>query len=268
MSISNITGNWNVTILNLTEYTSPIISNISVTFNYPSPSTNYNTSNSSFAINTSISGDSINKIKFNINSTNFSLIDNSLLIMYNFENNSLIGENSTKVADLSNYGSNLTLTLPIILNNSLHGKALFSNSSTALISAGNPSQLNSTFSELSMFSWVNPQSDVPSERIISKYWWKNSVDANKNSSFLMSLWNSDSSTVSCVFFINSTTGFSITNYKGQLNQTVWGHIGCTFNGTEIAIYTNGKLSSTKKISSTPLTIYRSDYPLTIGVGSN
>ena len=268
MSISNITGNWNVTILNLTEYTSPIISNISVTFNYPSPSTNYNTSNSSFAINTSISGDSINKIKFNINSTNFSLIDNSLLIMYNFENNSLIGENSTKVADLSNYGSNLTLTLPIILNNSLHGKALFSNSSTALISAGNPSQLNSTFSELSMFAWVNPQSDVPSERIISKYWWKNSVDANKNSSFLMSLWNSDSSTVSCVFFINSTTGFSITNYKGQLNQTVWGHIGCTFNGTEIAIYTNGKLSSTKKISSTPLTIYRSDYPLTIGVGSN
>ncbi len=84
----------------------------------PTPPNATVTSNISFIINTSIvlqvggSDDYISEIRWNFNGTNYTIYNNSLVLMYNFDSLSVFGENpaSTKTYDASLYGNNGTCT--------------------------------------------------------------------------------------------------------------------------------------------------------------
>lgn len=52
----------------------------------------------------------LDTILFNYNNTNYSLYDNSLVLYYNFDNRSSLGENDTLVMDISKYGNNATIS--------------------------------------------------------------------------------------------------------------------------------------------------------------
>jgi hypothetical protein len=81
----------------------PAISFISHT-----PANNTNTANSSALINVSVSATNLSSFIFNWNGTSYTIFDPTLVLALNFNNNSRIGENSTKIVDASLYGRNGT----------------------------------------------------------------------------------------------------------------------------------------------------------------
>jgi len=60
-------------------------------------------------VNISITGGSLDTFRLNWNGTNYTVYDDSLVLALNFNNNSAIGENSSKAVDVSRYGNNGTL---------------------------------------------------------------------------------------------------------------------------------------------------------------
>ncbi len=84
-----------------------------INFTSPTPSNATTTTNTSILINVSITGSNLNQFKWNWNGTNFSWYDNSLILMYNFNNVSVFGEGTKDniTVDLSSYGNNGTISL-------------------------------------------------------------------------------------------------------------------------------------------------------------
>jgi len=68
------------------------------------------TKTTSAEINISIQEQNLKSLIYNWNSTNFTIYDDSLVLMMNFENLSALGENDTRVSDLSKYGNNGTVS--------------------------------------------------------------------------------------------------------------------------------------------------------------
>ncbi|MFA5132768.1 MAG: LamG domain-containing protein [Candidatus Paceibacterota bacterium] len=103
--VQDAAGNVNSTTASnvLVDTTSP-----SLNFTYPT------TDNGSFInvnysqVNISITEQNLDSFKFNWNGTNYSIYDDSLVLALNFNNNSAIGENSTRFVDISKYENNGT----------------------------------------------------------------------------------------------------------------------------------------------------------------
>ena len=81
-----------------------------MTFVPPTPANGTTTSNTSIEINVSIVADDLDGVIYNWNGANFTLFDDSLVLMMNFNNISFLGENDTYVVDLSEKGNNGTVT--------------------------------------------------------------------------------------------------------------------------------------------------------------
>jgi len=81
-----------------------------VTFENPTPVNNVNTTNRSVIINATVTNaDTISNITYNWNGTNYNMYNNSMVLMYNFDNVSALGENNTYVVDSSLSGNNGTV---------------------------------------------------------------------------------------------------------------------------------------------------------------
>ncbi|MBI5047009.1 LamG domain-containing protein, partial [Candidatus Micrarchaeota archaeon] len=78
----------------------------SIDFTSPTSTNNTFTSNTSIEINTSISDAALYNITWNWNDTNYTFYNDSLILFYNFQNLSSLGEDDTAVTDLSVYGFN------------------------------------------------------------------------------------------------------------------------------------------------------------------
>ena len=68
------------------------------------------TGNTSVIINISIFEANLDEVKFNWNGSNFTIMNNSLVLMMNFNNVSALGENATYIVDVSGNGNNGTAT--------------------------------------------------------------------------------------------------------------------------------------------------------------
>lgn len=99
---SNNVGNSSITFF--IDNTAPLVSFLSPTPN--NGTTNFNTY---LEINASIMESTLlSSITYNWNGLNYTFYNGSLVLMYNFENLSAIGENSTHIKDLSSSGNNGT----------------------------------------------------------------------------------------------------------------------------------------------------------------
>ncbi len=63
------------------------------------------TSDTSIEVNVTINESNLREVEYNWNGTNFSLMDDSLILMMNFDNISALGENDTYVVDVSGKGN-------------------------------------------------------------------------------------------------------------------------------------------------------------------
>src|SRR3989338_5731981 len=79
-----------------------------INFTEPTPVNATSTVNTSFIVNVSIVEPDLNEVIYNWNGTNYTLYNDSLVLLMNFDNVSALGENDTLVADLSGYGNNGT----------------------------------------------------------------------------------------------------------------------------------------------------------------
>ncbi len=87
-----------------------------IDFVNPTPDNNAETLSTSFIVNVSITEPTLKEIKYNWNSTNYTLYNDSLLFFMNFDNRSTLGENATLAVDISKYSRNATISGNIIWN--------------------------------------------------------------------------------------------------------------------------------------------------------
>jgi len=123
-------GNLNSTTITFFKDTTPL----TINFTYPTPQNGTTTSNTSIIVNVSISKSNLQEVRYNWNGTNFTLYNDSLLLMMNFDNISSLGESNTKVVDLSKYGNNGTVNGGAFWNSSgKYGGAYYFNSAGSSI---------------------------------------------------------------------------------------------------------------------------------------
>ncbi|MEM3405607.1 MAG: NosD domain-containing protein [Candidatus Pacearchaeota archaeon] len=95
-----------------------------ISFVDPTPTNGTITSNTSIIVNISIIEENLNTFIWNWNGTNYSLYDDSLVLMFNFNNVSALGENATKAVDLSKYGNNGTIINAVWTTDGKYGSAM------------------------------------------------------------------------------------------------------------------------------------------------
>lgn len=80
-----------------------------IDFISPTPPNDTTTINTSIQVNVSVSESNLRTLIYNWNGTNYSLYDDSLVLMMNFDNVSALGENNTYIRDMSRYNNNDTV---------------------------------------------------------------------------------------------------------------------------------------------------------------
>ncbi|MEA3343387.1 MAG: LamG-like jellyroll fold domain-containing protein [archaeon] len=106
-------------------------------------------------VNITITETNLGTFKFNWNSTDYRFYDDSLVLAMNFNNNPVIGENSTKVVDISKYGNDGTITPGTggwTTDGKFNGAYDFDGNST-YIDCGNDSSL-SIIDAITIEAWV------------------------------------------------------------------------------------------------------------------
>lgn len=228
-----------LSLLLLSNFTSAL----NVDFVSPTPSNGSTVNTRSFIINATIDSDNpLSSIIYNWNGTNYSIYDDSLVLYYNFDNRSALGENSTHVKDISRYGNNGTTNATINISGKYDGAFTF-NGNNSFVQISNSNSLNGSngLSSFTLSFWINIFSNTSATtRIINK----GDVDAGTP----LSGWEIEMSNA-------GTLGFLINNQSGSTNvnsttiiyeKNKWIHITYIYNGTHIYAYKDGVLTSTIK----------------------
>lgn len=131
----------------------------------PTPASGTITSNTSVIINVSINETNLANFTWMWNNTNYTFYDDSLLLMYNFDNVSSLGESSTAVVDVSRYGNDGTITGATWNNSGKIGGAYVFDGIDDYISM--PTLLNFN-DRLTWCSWVKTNSSAGNKLILDK----------------------------------------------------------------------------------------------------
>jgi len=86
-----------------------IVSALSIDYVSPTPSNDTTTNKGTIEINISIVESVLDSFRFIWGGINYTFLDDTLLLMMNLNNQSLLGENSSRVVDQSNWGNNGTV---------------------------------------------------------------------------------------------------------------------------------------------------------------
>jgi hypothetical protein len=191
-----------------------------------SPIGNITTSNSSIVLNTNFSTDYLNNTVFNWDGTNYSLYDSSLVLFYNFDNRSSLGENDTHVADLSQYGNNGTVVGGSNISWTPNGKygGAFNFSGNLSYISPNKILLNGSNS-FTIIQWINPSSSLSSSEgyiIVSLGYSYLRIVNNK---VIVNFYNGSDNTI---------------NFNTLIpNLNSWNFLVWTYNSTANIVYLNG-----------------------------
>ncbi|MEM4247170.1 MAG: LamG-like jellyroll fold domain-containing protein, partial [Candidatus Woesearchaeota archaeon] len=142
---------------------------ILVNFTTPTPQNDTYTLNRTVQINFTItSTGSLAKFVYNWNDTNYTVLNDSLRLMYNFQNLTALGENSTTIADLSRYGNTGTAYGGATWTGiGKYGGAYQLNGYNGYIDAGSDNSLN-IIGELTLLAWINPAQLGRDQKIIAR----------------------------------------------------------------------------------------------------
>lgn len=223
----------------------PIVSQIN--FTLPTPSNESSTTAKSIDINVSISEENLKKLVYNWNNINYSLYDDNLIFMSNLDENSLVGDSSSVLADISSNKNNGVLTSPayaysnkfnIYLNFGLDKKLSLSN-------------LVPFFKhDFTLSFWVYPTYSIYQNAIYS-YISGNSCSTSNGCGMSMLYYprNADRDAL-FQFLLYSSSSSSVLYFSPSLLPSgKWTQVTYTLNNTDdLSLYINGKLetfSSTK-----------------------
>ena len=126
------------------------------------------TTNTYAEINLEISSISqMHSLIWNWQGTNHTLFDNSLVLMYNFDNVSLLGENNNLVYDISGNGNNGTISGATFTSSGKYNKALVFDGDD-YIDAGTGNSLDIT-GDITISAWVKADAGGPTLGGVSNF---------------------------------------------------------------------------------------------------
>lgn len=195
---------------------------------------NGTTSNSSVIISYNVSNGQMNSSKFSWDGINYSLYDNFLVLFYNFDNRSSLGENDSRVVDISRYsnngtiigGSNISWTSNGYFNGAYNfsGKANFINITSENVLENNPSQ--------TICIWFKPDKFGNFAGLVGDRY--SSADDNYTQ---ITIRSTNATESSCK---KNTVAVQIATDSGfRVSNRTWYNICSTFNSTGIRQYVNG-----------------------------
>jgi len=254
-----------------------------VIFMSPTPADGTNTTVPSILINVSIS-DKISKIVYKWNETNYTVYDNSIVLLLNFENISSLGENNTQVKDASIFGNTLlcpTADCPTVGNTGVFGNAArFYFQGTAGSPCTNDCRYADTLrtayniSDMTYAAWLYFNTTTP----IDDYLLISIGNANAGGDLTMwsiFLTNDNAGAVGkLVYQCNKGTTWAQSSHNSTVDYNAtyankWTYVTVTKNDTSVNMYFNGVLDSSQATGTKCLGyIGPSVYGLTIGADPN
>ncbi|MBI5046738.1 LamG domain-containing protein, partial [Candidatus Micrarchaeota archaeon] len=208
----------------------------SINFTLPTPADAISTTNTSAEFNVSVNESSLDTFIWNWNGTNYSIYDPTLVLMFNFDNVSSLGDNETYAIDTSQYGNNGTFTNGPVYDQGRYDSALSFDGIDSYVDLGADSSLNIA-NNLSISLWMKT-SDASYEFIVGGYnsnspnngygLVKSGVTSNK-----LSIWLGGPSWIT-----GSTT----------VTDEVWHYVTVVVSGTTANLYVDGNLDATGAIT--------------------
>jgi hypothetical protein len=210
-----------------TTSTTTTISQITLSFQPPTSANGSTVTTNWVQANVSINASgNLDTFKFNWNSTSYSFFDSSLVLASNFNNNSAIGENSTRVVDISRYGNNATCsgsTCPTFNSSGRFAGALNFDNNDDLVQLATP--LFTGTGDFTILAWINRSNS------------SGAVD------YICGNYGTGGCTGGIEFYVNNDVlGVYISSgVSGVTNITrnVWYHVSVTRTSGAIKLYVNG-----------------------------
>ncbi len=216
------------------ELNKPDIINPAISFVKPTPANGTTTSNTSVQINVSINDSDLNEFIWNWNGTNYTVKNNSLVGMWNFDNVSALSESTGylgTVVDVSGNGNNGTLgnatagTNPTWTSSGKYGGAFSFDGVNDFIELG-----------------TGPLSFVQSNSPFTISLWAKAKDSNQSRILFskqgaITIWISNHHFIFSLY--NTTVGFKYTTDTKTVQINEWTHLTAVYNGTELLFYRDG-----------------------------
>jgi len=141
-----------------------------IEFVNPTPSNCANITTPLAEINISITESDLGEFKFGWNGTNYTFYNDSLVLMYNFENLSALGENGTYVVDVSNGKNNGTITGAIWTSSGKYGGGYYfgGNGDYIQIPDNESLRFDSNITDFTISVWVKRLNSGVDDMIIDK----------------------------------------------------------------------------------------------------
>jgi sporulation protein YlmC with PRC-barrel domain len=229
-------------------------------FTSPTLSNGTNTTDTSFIVNVSIEKGTyaISEIKYNWNGTNYTMYQDNLILMMNFDNISTLGENSTYFADVSKFKNNGTGVgnATFYMNGGKYGGGLQLDGNGDYINCGNSSILNIT-SNITLAAWINTNNISQS--------WQAIVGKQTGATGYYGL-VLDSTTKRPALYLNVGSWSNKAISTESLTQNAWYYIVGTYNGSGASIYVNGMLKNSSTLSGNIVSSIST--PVYIGMNNN
>ncbi|MBU0615911.1 MAG: hypothetical protein KJ601_07500, partial [Nanoarchaeota archaeon] len=230
------------------EITAPLIN-----FTYPTPGNGTNQIQTSFEVNVSITESSLGQVVYNWNGTIYTMYNDSLVLMMNFDNRSSLNETAGHIADLSLYGNNGTWIGDLDSDSGSTNEGRFSGAFLFDGVGDDEVQINHDPSQWignngAVSAWVKTSYSSKSQYIIHKFSHSEVAggdDPNANRGYIFGL----NATGSVFFAIGDASSSNTAFSTNSVSDGSWHHLIGTYNGSVIKVYIdgveNGNASSTK-----------------------
>ena len=195
-----------------------------ITFNNPN-STNFITNNPNLILNASLNENNLTSLILNFNSANVSVYDSSLVLMYNFDNNTNLLENNSFIYDSSANSNNGFNNATSWTSQGRFGGGFSFNGSGSYIESNKIININGTSARTIAF-WIKP-ADISGMHAIIGF-GNNSFGSQFNAYINNGKW----------WFWGYGSGYDW-DTNVAVDNNIWSYCTITFNGTNLTWYVNG-----------------------------
>lgn len=265
VSARDAAGNVNTTNSTVTLIVDAAIPQIN--FTLPTPANGALRALKNIEINVSIIEQNLQSLIYNWNGTNYTIYNSSLLSLFNFENTSSTGENSTYFVDVSPSPRNLTCSgagCPALDRSGKYGNAFNFDGNNDII---NTSNANFNFTAGQVYSvgfWIKP-GEVSNYGCVINL--GNAGDSGPDNMYDAFLYFTSSRNIKWGFrqTHHGTGNWVNITSSNDLSFGNWSHVIVINNGSRISIYINGSFDSSENLGS------YANFPLSnnyLGIGSD
>lgn len=197
-------------------------------------------------INVSILEENLTSLTYNWDGTNYTMYDDTLVLMYNFDNKAILGEDSTTVIDMSTNTNTATFSTSPDADSGYSSLGKYNGAwmfdGDDYLEAGDILDFTGT-QAFSVSAWIKKDSTVSSNHfwgIVNKFsdiqanggntGWLIGINANQH--FFFDRWEAGTESVS--------------KLEIALENDVWYHVVGTYNGTHIKTYLNGQFGDSSE----------------------